>query len=79
VAERSPVFIGEHGAEPTSAQRHNPMANGVDAPMKHVEAPGLDPALNRSRAQARREQLPASDNAVLASCQLCDFAFALGA
>jgi hypothetical protein len=48
------------------------MADGVHAAVTKVQAPDLDPVLDRILTQSGREELVPVDHAVLARCDPCD-------
>jgi len=65
VRQRRPLAAGEHGGHPMPLRGQNGMADGVDAAVQAMEAPGAHPLADPGVADAKVPQLLPGDDAVL--------------
>jgi hypothetical protein len=65
VREHRPLTARQHGGEPPPLWREHDMPDGVDTAVEAMKAPGPEPLDDAVRPDAEREQLLATDHAVL--------------
>ena len=65
VAEERALPTGQGRSHPPALLREPPVAYGVHASVQAVHAPANDPALDRARPRADRDELPMRDDPML--------------
>jgi hypothetical protein len=62
----------KHRCHPTALRGQRTVADGVDTPVDHAQAPGVTPVIDRPVSQPGREELPPRDDSMLPLDQLGD-------